>query len=470
MNLVNLLMIRDEPQTPYMWQRLWPYAASLLPLGLWGLLWLSVSPGSTGEIFHPGSLTALINGLRSIFPFVAASLAAVLLIYKLIRNYPRGFRFLSPLGMATIYGLVGVLAVWKSPDSAVALRWVALYLSVPLVLWAVVWGAEPLEQIRRIIRITWLAMTLGTIALFAIAMFYLDLWNVLADPAQLLECKDGGWNDLTSGRLRSTGVGRYAAIAAIVAISGLWQRSWRTAWATVLVISVLLLLYSGARGAFGGFVVGAAMTVLLYGGRRALVAGVLAMVVLVPVFWATSADDAFLDNCVFRTVQIQALAPTPVQDQPTEILSDQGSRRIRAEFFEFTGRSAVWAEALRLVRDSPILGYGFHADRLLLGTHAHNAVVHSLIQTGVAGTLPFLGALLFAWLSLIRVTKRLNSLPITHKHLVIQSGGILAFLSMRAFPESTGAFFGVDWLILAPLLLYLHLVASEGTMPPSPTQ
>lgn len=452
-------------QSTYLWRRLWPTLGNLLPLGLWGLLWLGVSPGSSGEILHPGRLAGLVDGLRAVLPFVAASLAATLLIYKLLRHQPRGFRFLSPLGLATVYGLVGVVAIWKSPDSTVALRWVALYLSVPLVLWAVVWGAEPLEQVRRIIRITWLAMTLGTIALFTIALIYLDLWNVLADPAQLLKCNDGGWYDLTSGRLRDTGVGRYAAIAAIVAISGLWQRSWRSAWTAVLVISMLLLMFSGARGAFGGFVVGAAMIVLLYGGRRAIMAGVLALVVLVPAFWATGAGDNFLDYCVFRTVE----SATPTGQPRVEIPPDQGSRRIRAEFFEFTGRSAVWAEALRLVRDSPVLGYGFHADRLLLGTHAHNAVVHSLLQTAVAGTIPFLGALLFGWLSLIRVARRLNSLPTSHKHLVIQSGGILAFLSMRTFPESTGAFFGVDWLILAPLLLYLHLVSSEGAMTPSPS-
>ena len=149
----------------YIRQRLWPAAAALLPLALWGMLWLSVSPGSTGDIWHPGSPTSLIHGLRALFPFAASGLAVMLLAFKLSRHYPKGFRFLSPLGLTTVYGLVGVLAVWNSPDNAVALRWVALYLSVPLVLWAIVWGTDPLEQLRRIISITWLVIVLGTLAL-----------------------------------------------------------------------------------------------------------------------------------------------------------------------------------------------------------------------------------------------------------------------------------------------------------------
>jgi len=46
--------------------------------------------------------------------------------------------------------------------------------------------------------------------------------------------------------------------------------------------------------------------------------------------------------------------------------------------------------------ESPFLSYGFHADRFLLNTHAHNSFVHALLQTGAIGTIPFLLALLLA--------------------------------------------------------------------------
>ena len=35
---------------------------------------------------------------------------------------------------------------------------------------------------------------------------------------------------------------------------------------------------------------------------------------------------------------------------------------------------------------------------------------------------------------------------------------------MRSFPESTGAFFGIDWLVLALVMLYLQVV-NYGNQP-----
>jgi O-antigen ligase len=116
---------------------------------------------------------------------------------------------------------------------------------------------------------------------------------------------------------------------------------------------------------------------------------------------------------------------------------------------------------MKLFRRSPIIGNGFHAGRLFLDTHLHNGFVHALVQTGILGTIAYLGAGLYGWLLLFRITRNLVGLPLAHKHLVIQSGAVLAFLTMRALPESTAAFFGVDWLLLAPVLIYLYLVDSK---------
>ena len=132
--------------------------------------------------------------------------------------------------------------------------------------------------------------------------------------------------------------------------------------------------------------------------------------------------------------------------------------KTRTGISTLSGRTLVWAKGLRLFKESPYLGFGFHADRLLLGTHMHNAFLHALLQTGLLGTIPFVAAILLAWGLLIRALLRRSALPLPHQHLVIQTAGVLAFLTVRSIPESTGAFFGVDWLLLAPLLLYLQLL------------
>jgi O-antigen ligase len=120
--------------------------------------------------------------------------------------------------------------------------------------------------------------------------------------------------------------------------------------------------------------------------------------------------------------------------------------------------------------ESPFLGYGFHADRFLLNTHAHNSFVHALLQTGAIGTIPFLLALLLAWLLLIRAGLKQFIFSQDQKSLFIQVSGMLTFLSVRSFSESTGAFFGVDWLLLGPILLFLQVVNADVTGTDAPSQ
>jgi O-antigen ligase len=134
---------------------------------------------------------------------------------------------------------------------------------------------------------------------------------------------------------------------------------------------------------------------------------------------------------------------------------------IPESFFKFTGRTAVWAEGWSLFKKSPAtvaVGYGFQADRFLLGTHMHNSYMHALLQTGLLGTVPFVAALLFGWLLLVKALLNLSRFSGVDKHLTIQTAGMLVFFSVRTLTESTGAFFGIDWLLLAPLLLYLTSV------------
>jgi len=90
----------------------------------------------------------------------------------------------------------------------------------------------------------------------------------------------------------------------------------------------------------------------------------------------------------------------------------------------------------------------------------HNSYLHSLYQTGFIGVIPFLAALILTWILLIKAVKNLRSLPVMHKHLVIQSAGIIVFFSARTISESTAAFFGIDWLLLAPIMMYLQIASN----------
>ena len=484
--------------------------AALFPIGLWVVIWLSISPGSVAKVIDPGSALAFVNGLRTLFPFAGILVATAVILTKLHQRRPPGFGLVSPIGLIVLYGIVGLAAISQSSDVLVALRWTLLYLSVPIVLVAIACGTDPMIPLLRLINFTWLLIVLAATALFAVALLKLDLYETLLIQSSWLDCSRGAWYDLTDGKLRDTGVGRYAAIAAIVSISGLWQRRWRSMWLSVLLISGILLIYSGSRGAYGGFFAGATLVVVAHGGKKAILAATVAVLLLVPLVWATGVHQSILENCVLRDVPRSQAQPkpvvpaTPVLEEGAAKVADPvtaeasvaalnqeqagidvvpGSKAtteaqpkqetavapqttpkgpvlgiIPRKFFGFTGRTSVWLDGWELLKRSPLIGYGFHADRLILNKHMHNSLMQALIQTGIVGAAAFVAAMVYGWALLASLLRNLGRLSPTHKHVVIQSGAVLAFLSVRAFPESTGAFFGVDWLILAPILFYLHVI------------
>lgn len=442
-----------------------------LPLALWALLLLSLQAGDIRGVSHPGKGVAYLNSLRSLLPLLAGYLVMLVMTAKLLQSRPEGMRLFGPLGsmlaqarylchplsFMMAYGLVGILSLVWSPKVVDALYWGAAFMSVPLVLWAISWGGRGFANIQRIIAVNWLIVALAVLGLFVVALIYLKLGSVIAHPSDWFECKlrpghgPMSWYELTSNKLRPTGVGRYAALAGILSVGGLWQRRWSPAWGGLLVISLILLLTSGARSAMVGFAVAAPLVIILHGGRRAAVAGAVAVALLVPVVWGTGVYDLFLDKCV--------LSGSPEEAQ----LVDSGVAIEKAKTFDLslTGRTVVWKEGLERLKGSPALGFGFHGDRLLLGTHMHNAVLHAAFQTGIIGALAFLAAVVAGWVLTIKAIRRLSRLSMLHKYLVIQGAGVLTFFSIRAITESSGAFFGVDWLLLAPFLLYFQLLNSR---------
>jgi O-antigen ligase len=129
-----------------------------------------------------------------------------------------------------------------------------------------------------------------------------------------------------------------------------------------------------------------------------------------------------------------------------------------ARIFELTGREMTWQDAIVMIKQSPMLGWGFHADRILLDAqHIHNSYIHALIHSGILGTLCFVGAILLFWYMVIRnnVFSRINDAAESEKPFLIESILILGALTSRSFFESTAAFYGVDLLLFLPALAYV---------------
>ena len=442
------------------------------PLVFWGLLVVGLQAANIRGLSDPGLQVAFFDSLRAVFPLLAGYGAVTVMAAKLWQRSSSGFYPVGPLGFLIVYGLVGVAGSTRSPNGLDAIYWAAIYVSVPVVLLAIAWGGNGLAQVQRIIQVNWLIVSLAVLALFVVAFLYLKLGSVIAHPSDWFECKlssgagDMSWHQLTSSNLRPTGVGRYAALAGILALGGIWQRRWRPLWIVLLVSAMILLSTSGARTSMVAFAGASSLVILLYGGKRVLVLGVVAIAILVPVVWGTGVYKTPLDRC-FKVNFSSSSSSTEATSSAGTIASSSAGITQKMEAttssgttfdFTLTGRTAVWKEGLARLKESPILGYGFNADRLVLGTHMHNAFLHSAFQAGIIGAILFLAALVSGWFLVIRALRRLSTLSTVHKALVIQGAGLLTFFTLRAITESSGAFFGVDWLLLAPFLLYFQLI------------
>ncbi|MCX6573211.1 MAG: hypothetical protein NTX99_04400, partial [Candidatus Aminicenantes bacterium] len=114
------------------------------------------------------------------------------------------------------------------------------------------------------------------------------------------------------------------------------------------------------------------------------------------------------------------------------------------------------------------LGWGFHADRLLLDSqHMHNSYLHAAIQAGIPGALLFAAAVVVLWAFLWRggVVGRIRTAAEPDQAFLMQSVLILGFLTARSVFESTAAFYGVDLLLFVPAVCYIYQWALENPVP-----
>jgi O-antigen ligase len=107
---------------------------------------------------------------------------------------------------------------------------------------------------------------------------------------------------------------------------------------------------------------------------------------------------------------------------------------------------------------SPIIGAGPQADRILIGEHVHNTYLYAVMTSGFIGGIAFAGGLLYAWYLFIKMLSRGVADRFGQKTFFIQAGGVLAFFTVRSIPEVSGAMFGIDTMLLLPVLAYLSVL------------
>ena len=393
-----------------------------ISLVLWLAAWAGVFTGLYNlqpmpSIHDP---LAFFQGARALLPVAAAY---VCLLWALATK--ARYRFgATTLGLFVAYGVLGMIAsVVYSPDIATALYWGTVYLAPFLVAWFVIERPEPLPVLRNMLRLNGGIVLVLLLAVLPEAFRYgfgrTTRYQIYTMPFGL-------------GEVRANGVGRYALIVLIIAGVSLATSvsKKRFLWLPVVLPALFILMQTQSRSALLGLAVAGALFVFVRGiDLRFLVAGPVAAYAIWTSGVTWRAKGAW-SSLVF-----------------------------------LTGRDATWRRGLERIGDSPFFGWGFHADRLLLDSeHMHNSYLHAAIQAGIPGALVFAAGVAVLWLFLWKgkVLGRINAAAEPDRALLMQAVLILGFFTARSFFESTGAFYGVDLLLIVPAVAYLYEWALEN--------
>ena len=384
---------------------------------IWVLVWGSFSSGGPNRIFavgFPKNTYDLFNGIRAYTPFLAILLS---IIFMMSRRRINVMRINKPVLFLILYGITGLCASLLSPQGLKSANWGILFLSVPLTGWFITDYGDSMEKSKILLQTNWVIAFLF--------VFYLSLGPlrpyILGKPLPNCYFFEEGTN-----RITQNGVGRYAVVAALVALSRFRQKSSkinRILWFFILAFSLNLLSISQSRTALLGFTGG--IIIIFFSLKFQWI------LFFAPVF----AFIIYLSGFLWAA---------------------QGTWEL---MFDLTGRQAIWARGLETISESPLIGFGFHADRLLMEwQHMHNAFLHALIQSGILGTIFFIIAIYGIWGIILRknLIKRAADVSNPDNIILSEALAIVLFFTLRSFFESTAAFYGADLFFLVPALLYIN--------------
>jgi O-antigen ligase len=394
---------------------------------LWGLVWGGMFSGLYNwkwpEMFR--TTLGAIQGLRAMTPILAAYLCLVWILAKRPK-YP----FVGqPLGSLLGYCLVGLLSsLFLSPQTVGSMYWLGVYVAPVLVAWYCVEKEQALKYLQVLMTVNY-------------AVFFLLTMGLMPEVLRV------GWGNLPRfqqyllpmglGTIRTNGAGRFALIVIIVSVVRFMVSRSRTRWIWPLFAApaFFLLIQTQSRTSLLGLAVVSVLLVFLLGvDWRYLFVGPIAAV------------GVFISGFQWRSA-----------GQMDKLVG-------------LTGREYTWQKGLDQIAASPFLGWGFNSDRILLQSeHMHNSYLHAAIHTGIIGVLFFVAAIFGVWILVVRsrLLFRARDVEGPERAFLFEAILILGFLSARGFFESTGAFYGVDELLLVPAMAYVGLMARRELARPA---
>jgi O-antigen ligase len=236
------------------------------------------------------------------------------------------------------------------------------------------------------------------------------------------------------------GLGAVAAYGGMVCVAMLFSRdAGRMTWLAVLAFFALVCLMSKSATAYAALPAAAAATTAIVALRQFAVPGPLVRMV------------------TFIAMVVLGFLATTQLGNVAEVLGRDPS---------LTGRTATWAEAIRLVEDRPLTGHGFEAAdttlflpghrKAVVHGHAHNGFLTVATQMGVPAAVLALGLVLFA---LHRALSSYFSEPSAFARFAV--GYLLLFVAVSVTRSSLFMYESPDWVLFMAVTATLIRVSSD---------
>jgi len=395
-------------------------------------LWVALNTGPWLIRGRPQGLLAWLNFFRASLPLLVLALVLLRAPAALQRWGPR------PVGLRLwlVYGVLGLLSGVIAGRGFGAAYWALAYIAAIGVALIAIRSRHPLRAARRLNALSWI-----------VAAFFLVTMLVMVRGALFVETEYGitaygivnRAGTVAGGPVsRASGFARFAAVVGIVLFVGTWRsRGWRRfLLASGAAAAGALVYLMDSRGAILGAVAACGFT-MMYAGRRARRVGI-GLLVLAGLLLGGG-----------------LVAPHQVEKLENYLRRGQSS----TEMATLTGRTRTWSRAVAVAAESPLLGFGFQADRALIQEHVHNSYLYALLTAGYPGLLLFVLGLAWFWVTFFRILKRVPDDERTRAGLVT-AASLMMFFTVRGIPEVSGAMFGVDLLVMVPAMAYVEVLGA----------
>ena len=126
------------------------------------------------------------------------------------------------------------------------------------------------------------------------------------------------------------------------------------------------------------------------------------------------------------------------------------------KIFRFSsGRFSDWEKAIKVIKRSPLKGYGAQSDRFFLdGQSVHSSFLYAYLSGGIMGGIAIISIYIYSVLILLNFYF-FKGRKDSHHYIMDVCALIMVIILLRSILETSFAVFGIDFLLFTVSLLTL---------------